>query len=142
MCVCVYVCVCVSACVCVFVCVCDFQVVKFVRVNVGEWFCVWFSYGEICKGKCNCMCGFQVVKFARENVDECFCMGGTFQVTARFQDSDFFNKNGFEMHFECDFSSFNWSYPRLCVCGQMWVNVFVCAVFSLCVWFLGGDLSQ
>ena len=36
-------------------------------------------------------------------------MGGTFEATVGFQDSDFFsesNKNGVEMHFECDFSLF------------------------------------
>ena len=36
-------------------------------------------------------------------------MDGTFRATVGFQDSDFFsesNKNGVEMHFECDFSLF------------------------------------
>ena len=45
-------------------------------------------------------------------------MGGTFQVTARFQDSGLSesNKNGFEMRFKCEFSPFRiqtltWSHP-------------------------------
>ena len=58
-----------------------------------------------------------------------YTMGGTFQATAGFQDSDFFQKtvkNSFEMDFECEFSPFRiqtltWSNP----CTLNTTNIFL-----------------
>ena len=60
-------------------------------------------------------------------------MGGTFQATAGFQDSDVFsesNKNGVEMHFEFDCSHFR---IQTLAQSHSWISIKFCVSMCVCV---------